>query len=207
MCFSAAASFTSSAIISSVGVAGEKRPIRPSQRVFASIPLVFGFQQLIEGILWVTLRSGKYPQLQDVSAHVYLIVALMAWPVIVPVAMYLMEDVASKKRIISIFLVMGMIVSLYSAYCLLFYQVTPQIQGFHIVYITNFPNVGGDASFLMYLASTDIFPIRLLGKTYVANGYLDHRVSSCYQRVLRSLSNIGLVLLRRCNKCNGLLDT
>jgi len=154
MCFSAAASFAGSAVMSSVGVANVKRPLKPSQRIFASIPLIFGAQQLLEGIIWVTLRSGRYSQLQDFSAHFYLIAALVVWPTLIPLSTFFMEEVGSRKKTIAVFLGIGVIVSVYSAYSLTFYQVTPQIQGAHIVYITNFPNIAGDVSFVMYLAST-----------------------------------------------------
>ena len=54
MCFSAGASFVSGIFISAIGVASVKKVYKPSQRVFAIIPLLFGIQQLAEGCLWLT---------------------------------------------------------------------------------------------------------------------------------------------------------
>ena len=55
MCFSANASFIAGATISAIGVVTLKKVKAPSQIVFASIPLIFGVQQLSEGVLWLTI--------------------------------------------------------------------------------------------------------------------------------------------------------
>ena len=87
MCFSAAASFAGSAAISAVGIATQRKVRKPSQRLFAIIPLLFGFQQFAEGILWITLRSGEHPWLQNAATYIFLITALVIWPVMVPLSM------------------------------------------------------------------------------------------------------------------------
>jgi len=55
MCFSAGASFASGFVISAIGVATVKEVHKPSQWVFAVIPLLFGIQQLADGCLWITV--------------------------------------------------------------------------------------------------------------------------------------------------------
>lgn len=55
MCFSPEASFVGGLIISSIGIATIKKVHKPSQIIFASIPLFFGVQQIAEGLLWITL--------------------------------------------------------------------------------------------------------------------------------------------------------
>jgi hypothetical protein len=49
MCFSAGASFVGGVIISGIGVATVREVHKPSQLVFACIPLFFGIQQIVEG--------------------------------------------------------------------------------------------------------------------------------------------------------------
>jgi hypothetical protein len=51
MCFSAGASFAGAVVISAVGVATVRKAKKPTQRLFAGIPLLFGFQQFAEGTL------------------------------------------------------------------------------------------------------------------------------------------------------------
>ena len=59
MCFSAGASFAGGVIISAIGVATVLKVHKPSQIVFASIPLFFGFQQFVEGFVWLILQRGS----------------------------------------------------------------------------------------------------------------------------------------------------
>jgi hypothetical protein len=49
MCFSAGASFAGGVIITGTGVATFREVHKPSQLVFASIPVFFGVQQILEG--------------------------------------------------------------------------------------------------------------------------------------------------------------
>ena len=51
MCFSSEASFVGGVVISAIGVATIREIHKPSQLVFASIPLFFGIQQIVEGCL------------------------------------------------------------------------------------------------------------------------------------------------------------
>jgi hypothetical protein len=60
MCFSAGASFAGGVIITGIGVATFRELHKPSQLVFASIPVFFGVQQIVEGFLWLTLPDINY---------------------------------------------------------------------------------------------------------------------------------------------------
>jgi hypothetical protein len=154
MCFSAGASFAGGIVISAIGVATLGKVSKPAQKLFAGIPLLFGFQQFAEGVLWVTLRSGGHERLQNAAAHIFLITALVIWPVMIPLSMWLMEEVKKRRKILAGLMVTGGILSLFYAFCLISYNVTPQIQGFHIQYIDEFPRTLVDIAFIFYLAST-----------------------------------------------------
>lgn len=154
MCFSAAASFAGGAVISAVGVATQKKVQKPSQRLFALIPLLFGFQQFTEGILWITLRSGENNWLQNTTTYIFLITALVIWPVMVPTSMWFMEEGEKRKKILTGLIVTGGILSLFYAYCLIAYDVTPQINNFHIQYVDDFPKTFVDIAFVFYPVST-----------------------------------------------------
>lgn len=153
MCFSAAASFAGSVVISAVGVATVRKVRKPAQRLFAVIPLLFGFQQFVEGVLWVTLGSGGHDWLQNAATYVFLITALVILPVMIPLSMWFMEEVKKRKKILTIFMVTGGLVSLFYAFCLISYNVTPQITGFQIQYIDEFPQPLAEIASLFYGAS------------------------------------------------------
>ena len=56
MCFSASASFIAGTSLSAVGVAALKRTEARTERPFAMIPMLFGIQQMTEGIIWLIFR-------------------------------------------------------------------------------------------------------------------------------------------------------
>jgi hypothetical protein len=155
MCFSAGASFAGGIVISAIGVATLGKVSKPAQKLFAGIPLLFGFQQFIEGVLWITLRSsGGYERLQNAATYIFLITALVIWPVMIPLSIWFMEKVKKRKKILAGLIVTGSITSLFYGICLISYNVTPQIQGFHIQYIDNFPWLLVSIIFVFYFAST-----------------------------------------------------
>lgn len=156
MCFSAQASLTSGAVLSAIGVITLRQTWKPEQKLFASIPLLFGIQQFAEGILWITLKSGRYAHLENVAAHIFLVAALVVWPVMIPTSIWLMEREKRKKKILAVLMGLGGVLSLFYAFCLLFFNVTPQVQSFHIVYIDSFPIFFAGIAFLFYVATTVI---------------------------------------------------
>jgi hypothetical protein len=154
MCFSAEASFAGGVIISAIGIATVREVHKPSQLVFASIPLFFGLQQMIEGTLWLTIPLPDYITLQKISTYFFLILADVFWPTMIPLAVLLMEENKKKKKYLWVLLGMGLSLSLYYAGCLVFCTVTPQIMGYHIHYRTTFPMALSMPAFIIYLIVT-----------------------------------------------------
>jgi hypothetical protein len=154
VCFSAEASFTGSAVMSAIGVASLTRVKKPAQVLFAVIPLLFGIQQCAEGMLWLTLKSGLHERLQYAATYIFLITALVIWPTMIPLSARLMEKSKPRKKVLTGLMITGAVLSLSYAFCLLFYDVTPQIHGFHIRYVDDFPGVFVKIAFVLYLAVT-----------------------------------------------------
>lgn len=154
MCFSAEASFAGAIVISAIGVATVTKVHKPSQLVFASIPLFFGLQQITEGILWITLPNPDYLSIQKFSTYLFLIMADVLWPIMIPLSVLFMEENQKKKKILRLFLIMGACLSTYYAICLVLFKVNPEIMGFHIQYHANFPKSLVLISFAIYLAVT-----------------------------------------------------
>ena len=154
MCFSAGASFTGGIIISAIGVVTIKKVHKPSQIVFACIPLFFGFQQIVEGVVWLTVPVPEYAGILKIATYIFQTMALVIWPVMIPFSVLHMEKSKKKKKVLFIFLIVGAMLSLYYSYCLLFLNVTPQIRGYHVQYNTDFPVTLTMIAFLFYLAVT-----------------------------------------------------
>jgi Family of unknown function (DUF6629) len=156
MCFSPAASFAGGVIISAIGVATVKKIHKPSQILFACIPLFFGFQQFAEGVVWLTLPMQQHEIIQKIAVLIFLITALVIWPVMIPLAVMLMEKSAKKRKILLNFLLAGGILSGYYAYCLFSFSVSPRVEGFHIKYYTSFPESLAMGATIIYLIATII---------------------------------------------------
>ncbi len=154
MCFSAEASFVGSAVITTIGVVTLTKVKKPRQIPFASIPFIFGIQQCAEGVLWVTLKSGAAERLQYASMYIFLITALIIWPTMVPLSIWLLEKGKQRRKALVGLIAAGGIVSLFYACCLILYDVYPQIQNFHIAYVDEFPSVLVKIAFVIYLVVT-----------------------------------------------------
>ncbi|MDD4635412.1 MAG: hypothetical protein PHS35_02205 [Dehalococcoidales bacterium] len=154
MCFSAPASFVGSVVIGGIGAVAQKKVIRPNQRLFALIPVLFAVQQLAEGTLWITLASDSYQTLENIAVYIFMIPALVLWPFVVPLSVYLMEEEKHRKKILAIILAAGGMVSCFYVYCLIIYNVTPQIHGLHIMYAENFPRVWMNMFYPLYVIAT-----------------------------------------------------
>jgi hypothetical protein len=154
MCFSPEASFAGGVIISAIGIATVREVHKPSQLIFASIPLFFGIQQFIEGSLWVTLPHLEYRNLQVIGTYLFLVMADVLWPIMIPLSVLFMEKNKKKVRILKVLLVLGILLSSYYVFCLLFFNVTPKIMGYHIQYDTDFPKSIAIMAFILYLIVT-----------------------------------------------------
>jgi len=154
MCFSPEASFAGGIVISAIGIFTILKVHKPSQIVFASIPLFFGIQQIAEGFIWLTLPYPEYIMFRKISTYWFLMMAEVLWPVMIPVSVLFMEENPKKKRALWVFLFIGLSLSLYYGFCLLFYHVTPKVSGFHIKYYTDFPPLLANVAVLVYLVST-----------------------------------------------------
>ena len=139
MCFSPEASFAGGIVLSAIGVATVIKVHKPSQLVFASIPLFFAVQQITEGCLWLALPLSEYSNVQHLATYLFLVMAEVLWPILIPLSVLLMEENPKRKRMLTFFLGLGITLGIYYAYCLLSFSVYPQIIGYHIQYDTDFP--------------------------------------------------------------------
>ncbi|MDT5120913.1 MAG: hypothetical protein QOC96_395 [Acidobacteriota bacterium] len=151
MCFSPSASFIAGTSLCAVGVATLKRTEARSEIPFAMIPLLFGIQQLTEGVIWLTF-SPDAPLLRQTMTYLYLGFSHVLWPLYVPFAMGVLEAVRWRKKAIFAFEVAGATVSLYLLYHIVTRPVDAEVIGMHIVYVS--PHSYLIPMMVFYLAAT-----------------------------------------------------
>ena len=100
MCFSATASFVSAGVIGVIGVATLRHVREPRTLLFAAVPLLFALHQLCEGLVWLGLdgRIGKVAL--DHVAFLFTIYAQGILPLLMPVAVLLMEPRGWRRSVI-----------------------------------------------------------------------------------------------------------
>lgn len=157
MCFSASASFGAGVVLTAIGVASIKKTYHPSQLLFASIPLIFGTQQIAEGVLWLTLPNPNDVVTQKIATYVFLFFAQILWPMWVPMAILMLEKNEIRKKILKGLVAVGLMVGLYQSYYLVTFHVEAKIVGHHIKYLQDHLFYFGNYGIIFYALAT-IFP-------------------------------------------------
>jgi hypothetical protein len=100
MCFSATASFTASAVLGVVGVATLRHVREPRALLFACVPLLFAVHQFSEGMVWLALEGRLGATAVDHSVFLFTLYAIGILPLLMPVAVVLMEPPGWRRRVI-----------------------------------------------------------------------------------------------------------
>jgi hypothetical protein len=154
MCFSATASFAGGVIISSIGAAAIRKNTEPSQRLFVAIPMLFGLQQVAEGFVWYALQSPGHDMILKVAAYIFLILALVVWPTLLPLAVLHMESLEQRRKALYVSLATGMAVSFCFAIYTLIFKMTAQISSYHILYTIAYPQQLALLGAIAYIIAT-----------------------------------------------------
>ncbi|MCD6041369.1 MAG: hypothetical protein K0R40_972 [Burkholderiales bacterium] len=133
MCFSASASFTAGAALLVAGGVTLKKTRHSAELAYAAIPLFFGVQQLIEGMVWLSFSSEE-PMLNSVTTFVYSLFSHVLWPIYVPFAVLLLEPVRWRRRALVAFLAAGAAVGLYLLATMFRFPIESRPVGGHIEY-------------------------------------------------------------------------
>lgn len=150
MCFSATASFIAGGSLSLVGMKILKKVRKKTEMPFAMIPLLFGLQQIIEGMLWLSFRYDA-PLLNITMTYAFTLFSHVLWPIFVPFSISLMETVPWRRKILSVFQLMGITAGLYLLYLTVRFPLTSEANE-HIVYVSqHFYEL---TTMLLYIAAT-----------------------------------------------------
>lgn len=138
MCFSAVASFTSGIALSAVGTAALIRNKDRGSIPLASIPLLFGIQQIFEGFVWTSAANS---QCHQISVYGFLAFALVFWPFYAPLSFFLAEKNIIRKKILLVLFALGTIVSMYFLGVILTEPISSEVTKNSIQYMVDAPLV------------------------------------------------------------------
>lgn len=158
MCFSAGASFGAGVVLTVIGSVCVKQTSKPNQLLFSSIPLIFAVQQFSEGFVWLSLTHAEFAFLQMPATFIFLLFAQVIWPFWVPIAIMYFDKENPFRTIQKILVVSGFLVSAALAYCLIRYDVSAIIIGYHIKYIQAYPLQIKLIIAILYISATILPP-------------------------------------------------
>lgn len=110
MCFSAEVSFGMGTLLVATGAITSIGNKNKKQRMIAAIPLIFGVQQLAEGLVWQHLGTNSNIS-QQFGSTLFITIALVVWPSWLPWSLYQIEENEKRKRILKFLSFFGMGVS------------------------------------------------------------------------------------------------
>lgn len=140
MCFSAKASFITSALLSLIGIFTIKEVKDRSQLLFASIPILFAIQQFSEGLIWhFKDKFSEISYLIKFFSYIFLTFALIIWPIVIPLSLLSLEKNLETKKRLKAILLLGIIWAIAFILILFNENVIVNTELLHIYYKVNIP--------------------------------------------------------------------
>ena len=152
MCFSAAANFTGSGVLGTIGVLTLTRVKHRRELLFASLPTLFAVHQFTEGFVWLGLDGVLSPAVTHAMAAAFMLYAQGLLPFLLPLSVLLFEPDARSRRRMLPFLVIGCLTGLYILWALTAYPTQTFIKSNSIVYIN--PATNNIAVAVLYIIAT-----------------------------------------------------
>jgi hypothetical protein len=137
MCFSASVSFGAAAILTVTGLATLTKVRAFNELPLAAVPLLFAAQQTIEGFLWRAMSTGR--DHTAALATLYATIALIVWPLLIPIAMAMVERHPLRRLAMLLLAPAGIGVSVNYAAIILVRPYHAWPVGHTLTYVNNHP--------------------------------------------------------------------
>jgi hypothetical protein len=136
MCFSEEVSFITAGTLAAVSagcfyLAGRRKEFY----ALAAIPFFFALQQAAEGVQWLVFKKiwGTGAELSS-GRDLFLFIAYVVWPFWIPFSLLVAENQTGRQRWLQLLLSLGLIVSLYAGWKILFFPVDSSVKNQSIHY-------------------------------------------------------------------------
>jgi hypothetical protein len=135
VCFSPEGDLVGGLIVTAIGV-DTCRHLRGRQEyvLLAVMPLVLGAHQLIETSVWWQLRGDVPHEIGRIAMWMYLLIALVVVPVLVPFAVMMLEPTRLRRLSIAPYVVLGTAVAVVLLLTMLHGPVTVRLGSYHLAY-------------------------------------------------------------------------
>jgi len=135
VCFSPEGDLAGGLVVTAIGV-DTCRHLRGRKEylLLAVVPLVLGVHLLIETFVWWQLRGDVPYELGRIATWSYLLIALVVVPVLVPLAVLMLEPTQGRRMLIAPFVVLGVAVAVDLLVTMLHGPVTVRLGSYHLAY-------------------------------------------------------------------------
>ena len=135
MCFSPQGDLAGGLVVTAIGVdACRHLQGRSSHLLLAGIPLLLGVHQLDESLVWWSLQGDLPHEVGRIAMWIYLIIAMVVVPVVVPLAVLNLEPTEHRRRLIVPFVALGVAAALVLFLTMLRGPVTVKLGSYHLAY-------------------------------------------------------------------------
>lgn len=140
MCFSPEADFAAGAVVAGIGAETLRHVHARRTLPVATLPLLFGIHQLVEGFVWLGLRGAVSPGVGDTAAEIYIVFAHGVLPALVPAGFMLLEPDRRRARRIAPLVALGLLLGAYLLWQVTAFPVVAREEARCIDYVTHTPN-------------------------------------------------------------------
>jgi hypothetical protein len=135
MCFSPVGDLVGGTVVATIGIdACRHVKGRGEYLAVAALPLLLGLHQIDETFVWWGLQGNVSAEVGRVAMWIYLVVALVVLPILVPVLMLLLETSPRRRMRIVPFLVLGAGVSAVLLEAMLVGHPSARLGSYHLAY-------------------------------------------------------------------------
>lgn len=136
MCFSLEADLVVGIALLPVAAVSLREVRKLRELPFAALPLLFALHQLVEAVVWAGAQGDVSPGVAEAAALVYLIYAFPVLPILLPVAVLLLEPRGSRLRVAP-FVALGAVVASYFAVAVLTGPIEVVVHPYALAYVAH----------------------------------------------------------------------
>jgi len=142
MCFSAEADVVAGLAVTAIGIDALRQVRQPAERALGVLPVLLGAHLLVEAAVWQGLTGDISASTGRDAMWLYLAIALLVLPVLLPVAMRAVEPDASRRRTMGCLAILGVVLAGVYLYVMLHGPVDVRIEGNRLAYDLNIDHGG-----------------------------------------------------------------
>ncbi len=108
--------FTLSGAIALVGILTLRKVSTPNEVLFALLPLLFALHQFTEGFVWLGVGGHIEKRALELSSGIFIYYAQGLLPFLIPLALWLIEKVPWRERVLALLTLLGLALAIYTMY-------------------------------------------------------------------------------------------